>query len=272
MVKQMSDTLQVKEAKLLQYIQQYKHPAVAFSGGVDSSVVLAACKAAGVQVQPIMALAAMIPKFERQDAIKVAQETSSELITLTVNPLANPQFCANDSKRCYYCKTMIMTAVKQQAQELGCDVVFDGTNADDIGDYRPGMQAIKEQGIVSPLLACGLTKADVRALAVKYNLSVANKPAYACLASRIAYGETITETNLAMVEQAEDYLRKYYLHDLRVRCHGNLARIEVNPKEITLIAAGFRTDILQKLQEIGFTYVTLDLNGYSTGSMNKILK
>ena len=268
----MSDTLQVKEEKLLQYIQQYKSPAVAFSGGVDSSVVLAACKTARVQVQPIMALAAMIPQFERQDAIKVAQETSSELITLTVNPLANPQFCANDSKRCYYCKTMIMTAVKKQAQELGCDIVFDGTNADDIGDYRPGMQAIKEQGIVSPILACGLTKADVRALAVKYNLSVANKPAYACLASRIAYGETITETNLSMVEQAEDYLRKFYLHDLRVRCHGNLARIEVNPKEIALIATGFRTDILQKLQEIGFTYVTLDLNGYSTGSMNKTLK
>ena len=141
----MSDTLVAKEAKLLQYIQQYKHPAVAFSGGVDSSVVLAACKAAGVQVQPIMALAAMIPQFERQDAVKVAQETSSELITLTVNPLGNPQFCANDSKRCYYCKTMIMTAVKQQAQDLGCDAIFDGTNADDTGDYRPGMQAIKDE-------------------------------------------------------------------------------------------------------------------------------
>lgn len=264
--------LTIKEAKLLKYIQQYKHPVIAFSGGVDSSVVLATCNAAGVQVQPIMALAEMIPQFERQDAINVAQETASELITLTVNPLANPQFCANDSKRCYYCKTMIMTAVKKQAQELGCDVIFDGTNADDTGDYRPGMQAIKEQGIVSPLLACGLTKADVRALAAKYNLSIANKPAYACLASRIAYGEEITAKKLAMVEQAEDYLRGLNLHDLRVRCHGNLARIEVNPNEITLIATGFRTNILQKLQEIGFTYVTLDLQGYSTGSMNKILK
>lgn len=264
--------LTIKEAKLLKYIQQYKHPVIAFSGGVDSSVVLAACKAAGVQVQPIMVLAEMIPQFERQDAINVAQETASELITLTVNPLANPQFCANDSKRCYYCKTIIMTAVKKHAQELSCDVIFDGTNADDLGDYRPGMQAIKEQGIVSPLLVCGLTKADVRALAAKYNLSIANKPAYACLASRIAYGEQITAKNLAMVEQAEDYLRKYYFHDLRVRCHGNLARIEVNPKEIALIAAGFRIDILQKLQEIGFSYVTLDLQGYSTGSMNKILK
>lgn len=264
--------LTAKEEKLLKYIQQYKHPAVAFSGGVDSSVVLAACKAAGVQVQPIMALAAMIPQFERQDAINVAQETSSELITLTVNPLDNPQFCANDSKRCYYCKTMIMTAVKQQAQSLGCDVVFDGTNVDDTGDYRPGMQAINELGIVSPLLACCLTKDDVRALAAKYKLSIANKPAYACLASRIAYGEGITSKNLAMVEQAEDYLRALGFHDIRVRCHGTLARIEVNPSEIALIAAGFRTVILQTLQEIGFTYVTLDLKGYSTGSMNKILK
>lgn len=261
-----------KEIKLLKYIQQYKQPAIAFSGGVDSSVVLAACKTAGVQVQPIMALAAMIPQFERQDAVKVAQETSSELISLTVNPLANSQFCANDSKRCYYCKTMIMTAVKHEAQELGCDVVFDGTNADDIGDYRPGMQAIQELGIVSPLLACGLTKADVRALAAKYSLSVANKPAYACLASRIAYSEEITEKNLAMVEQAEDYLRTLGFHDLRVRCHGNLARIEVNPQEIHLIAASLRTDILQKLQKIGFTFVTVDLKGYSTGSMNKILR
>lgn len=264
--------LTIKEAKLLKYIQQYKQPAIAFSGGVDSSVVLAACKAARVQVWPIIALAEMIPQFERQDAINVAQETASKLITLTVKPLSNPQFCANDSKRCYYCKTMIMTAVKQQAQDLCCDIVFDGTNADDTGDYRPGMQAIQEQGIVSPLLACGLTKADVRALAAKYNLSVANKPAYACLASRIAYGEGITSKNLAMVEQAEDYLRALGFHDIRVRCHGTLARIEVNPSEIALIAAGFRTDILQKLQEIGFTYVTLDLAGYSTGSMNKEIK
>lgn len=264
--------LTIKEAKLLKYIQQYKYPAVAFSGGVDSSVVLAACKAAGVQVQPIMVLAEMIPQFERQDAINVAQETASELITLTVNPLSNPQFCANDSKRCYYCKTIIMTAVKQQVQDFGCDVIFDGTNADDIGDYRPGMQAINELGIVSPLLACCLTKADVRALAAKYKLSIANKPAYACLASRIAYGEGITSKNLAMVEQAEDYLRALGFHDIRVRCHSTLARIEVNPSEIALIAAGFRTNILQKLQKIGFTYVTLDLQGYSTGSMNKILK
>lgn len=263
-----NQALTSKEAALIQYLQQYRHPAVAFSGGVDSSVVLAACKAAGVQVQPIMALAAMIPQFEREDAVRVAAETNTNLQTLVVNPLKDPQFCANDKLRCYYCKKRIMTAVIAQAKELGCDVVLDGTNADDIGDYRPGMQAVKELGIVSPLLACGITKTEVRDLAAKYHLSVASKPAYACLASRIAYGETITEEKLSKVEQAEDYLRTLGLEGLRVRCHGTLARIEVSPSYIPLVASGLRTQITTKLKQIGFTYVTLDLEGYRTGSMN----
>lgn len=264
--------LAAKEAALIKFLQQYQHPALAFSGGVDSSVLLAACREAKVNVIPITALSEFTPLFEQNDAKNIAQETQAQLITIQLHPLDNPAIVANDSLRCYHCKKALMTALQAKAKELDCDILLDGANLDDTGDYRPGMKAAKELGVVSPLLACGLTKAEVRALALKYGLSVAHKPAYACLASRIAYKEPLSAEKLKMVEQAEDYLRSLGFHEVRVRCHGSLARIEVNPKEIALIAAGFRQSIQQKLQAIGFTYVTLDLQGYRTGSLNSEIK
>jgi len=149
----MSTPLALKEAELLKFIKKYQHPAVAFSGGVDSSVVLAACQVAGIKAEPIMADTKAVPNFEKEDAARVATETSTSLTILTYDPLLDKGFRANDAKRCYYCKKMLMTAVKQQADQLGCDVILDGANADDTGDYRPGMQAAKELSIVSPLLA-----------------------------------------------------------------------------------------------------------------------
>lgn len=264
--------LAAKEAALIKYLQQYQRPALAFSGGVDSSVLLATCREAKVNVIPITALSEFTPLFEQNDAKNIAQETQTQLITIQLHPLDNPAIVANDSLRCYHCKKALMTALQAKANELGCDILLDGANLDDTSDYRPGMKAAKELGVVSPLLACGLTKAEVRALALKYGLSVAHKPAYACLASRIAYKEPLSAEKLKMVEQAEDYLRSLGFHEVRVRCHGSLARIEVNPKEIALIAAGLRQSILQKLQAIGFTYVTLDLQGYRTGSLNSEIK
>lgn len=267
----MQQSLAAKEAALIEFFQQYQHPALAFSGGVDSSVVLAASKVAGIKLEPIMLVSPVVPQFERQDAAQVAQETRSQLISLMYDPLQNAAFRANDGQRCYHCKKMLMTAVKEKAADLGCDIVFDGANLDDMGDYRPGMQAAKELGIVSPLLVCGFTKADVRALAAKYGLSVAKKPAYACLASRIAYGEEITKAKLRMVEVAEDGLRALGLNRVRVRCHGKLARIEVAPEEIALVATTYREQIIQLVKAAGFIFVALDLQGYRTGSMNSEL-
>lgn len=266
------NTLQQKENKLFALLQGLEKPAVALSGGVDSALLLAACSRAGVQAAAITAFTPLQPQFERQDARRAAQEAGCELYVLQPEPLALPEFCANDSCRCYYCKQLIFGAIKAKAQELGCGSLLDGANADDAGDYRPGMQAAAELGFISPLLACGFTKQEVRELARRYGLAAADKPAYACLASRIAYGETITPVKLAMVEQAEDALRKLGLKDLRVRCHGNLARIEINRQQIAQAADELRQQITAAVRGAGFDYVTLDLEGFASGSMNRLLE
>lgn len=267
-----ANTLQQKENKLLALLQGMDKPAVALSGGVDSALLLVACSRAGVQAAAITAFTPLQPQFERQDARRAAQEAGCELYVLQPEPLALPEFCANDSRRCYYCKQLIFGAIKAKAQELGCGALLDGANADDAGDYRPGMQAAAELGFISPLLACGFTKQEVRELARRYGLAAAAKPAYACLASRIAYGETITPAKLAMVEQAEDALRKLGLNDLRVRCHGNLARIEINRQQIAQAADELRPQIIAAVRGAGFAYVTLDLEGFASGSMNRLLE
>lgn len=267
-----ANTLQQKENKLFALLQGLDKPAVALSGGVDSALLLAACSRAGVQAAAITAFTPLQPQFERQDARRAAQEAGCELYVLQPEPLALPEFCANDSRRCYYCKQLIFGAIKAKAQELGCGSLLDGANADDAGDYRPGMQAAAELGFISPLLACGFTKQEVRELARRYGLAAADKPAYACLASRIAYGEAITPAKLAMVEQAEDALRKLGLKDLRVRCHGNLARIEINRQQIAQAADELRQQIIAAVRSAGFTYITLDLEGFASGSMNRLLE
>lgn len=267
-----ANTLQQKENKLFALLQGLDKPAVALSGGVDSALLLAACSRAGVQAAAITAFTPLQPQFERQDASRAAQEAGCELYVLQPEPLALPEFCANDSRRCYYCKQLIFGAIKAKAQELGCGSLLDGANADDAGDYRPGMQAAAELGFISPLLACGFTKQEVRELARRYGLAAADKPAYACLASRIAYGEAITPAKLAMVEQAEDALRKLGLKNLRVRCHGNLARIEINRQQIAQAADELRQQIIAAVRGAGFDYVTLDLEGFASGSMNRLLE
>ncbi len=266
-----ANTLQDKENKLLALLQGLAKPAVALSGGVDSALLLAACCRAGVQPEAVTAFTPLQPQFEREDARKAAQQAGCSLHILRPDPLQLPEFCANDSRRCYYCKRLVFGAVKAKAQELGCGSLLDGANADDAGDYRPGMQAAAELGFISPLLACGFTKREVRELARRYGLAVADKPAYACLASRIAYGEKITSAKLAMVEQAEDALRQLGLQDLRVRCHGNLARIEISPQQIARAADNLRQRIVAAVRAAGFAYVTLDLEGFASGSMNRLL-
>lgn len=268
----MADTaLQQKEKALLTLLAGIKKPAVALSGGVDSALLLAACCRAGAEPAAITAFTPLQPAFERQDARRAAQRAGCELYVLEPDPLQLPEFCANDSRRCYYCKRLVFGAIRERAQLLGCTCLLDGANADDAGDYRPGMQAAAELGFTSPLLACGFTKQDVRALARSYGLAVADKPAYACLASRIAYGQQITARGLAMVEQAEDALRQLGLQDLRVRCHGELARIEVAPRQIELAAGPLRAQIVAAVRQAGFSYVTLDLQGFASGSMNRLL-
>lgn len=268
----MKDSLLTKEAELLKFLQQLPAPALAFSGGVDSALLLAACKIAKVPLKIITAVTPLVPAFEREDALRLAKEWDAEQSLLNLDPLSLPEFCANESKRCYHCKRLLFTAILEKAQALGCACLLDGANLDDMGDYRPGMQATKELQVISPLLECGFTKADVRALARRYKLSVAEKPAYACLASRIAYGEPITLDKLAAVEQAEEKLKSLGLTDVRVRYHNNLARIEVAPQQIALVATELRPKIIEAVKTAGFSYASLDLEGFRSGSMNVNVK
>ena len=264
----MLDSLTQKETALIKFLQELPSPALAFSGGVDSALLLAACQKAKVPVKVITCITPLMPAFEKEDIMRLARELDFETNFLNLDPLTLPEFCINNSKRCYHCKKFLFTAMQEKAKVLGCSCLLDGANLDDLGDYRPGMQATKELKVISPLLECGFTKADVRALAEKYNLSIAKKPAYACLASRIAYGEAVTLEKLASVEKAEDALKTLGLHDVRVRCHNNLARIEVAQNEIELAATELREQIISVVQAAGFNFVTLDLQGFRSGSMN----
>ena len=267
----MKNSLAQKEDKLIKFLQALEAPALAFSGGVDSALLLAACQKANVPVQVITSVTPLMPAFEKEDITRLIDELHFEVNFLNLNPLDLPNFCLNDAKRCYYCKKFLFTKMQEKATSLGCACLLDGANLDDLGDYRPGMQATKELKVISPLLECGFTKADVRVLAEKYKLSIATKPAYACLASRIAYGEAVTLEKLAAVEKAEDALKALGLHDVRVRCHNNLARVEVAQTEIELASTKLREEITIVVKEAGFTYVTLDLEGFRSGSMNSVL-
>ena len=264
----MNNTLSQKEAMLIDFLQKLPTPALAFSGGVDSALLLAACQKAKVDVKVFTAITPLVPAFEKADIMRLVFELDFKVAFVYPNPLGLPEFCSNDAKRCYYCKKLLFSTIKEEAEKAGCLSLLDGANQDDLGDYRPGMQATKELGVISPLLECGFTKADVRALAEKYKLSVAKKPAYACLATRIAYGEAVTKEKLAQIEQAEEALKALGLNDVRVRHHNNLARIEVAQQEIELVSTELRAKIITAVKDAGFAYVTLDLEGFRSGSMN----
>ena len=264
----MNNNLSQKEAKLIEFLQKLPAPALAFSGGVDSALLLAACQKAKVAIKVFTAITPLMPAFERADIMRLVFELDFTVAFVYPDPLSLSEFCNNDAKRCYHCKKLLFSTIKEEAEKTGCLSLLDGANQDDLGDYRPGMQATKELGVISPLLECGFTKADVRALAEKYKLSVAKKPAYACLATRIAYGEAVTKEKLAQIEQAEEALKALGLNDVRVRHHNNLARIEVAQQEIGLVSTELRAKIIDAVKAAGFDYVTLDLEGFRSGSMN----
>ncbi len=263
-----------KENKLLEILRTYGPVVVAFSGGVDSSVLSKAAKLAlGDKVVAITAASELLPQEELTDAKEVAEIIGIEHKVISVQDLANPKFVANDRERCYYCKEKRFALLTNWAQENGYQKVIEGSNLDDDGDYRPGMRALSENDFVaSPLVAAGFNKTDIRNLAKKWNLPVWNKPSAACLASRISYGLEITADRLKQVERAERIVRQHVQGQLRVRHHGNLARIEVAAELLpTLLDHNVNESIVREIKKLGFTYVTLDLQGYRMGSQNEIL-
>ncbi len=244
---------------------------IAFSGGVDSSVVAAlAHEAVGENAVACTARSETLPDAELADARHVADEIGIRHEEVTFSELDDDRFVANDDDRCYHCRTMRLSQMYELAQRLGIDTVCDGTNAsDDEGGHRPGLRAVDELDVFSPLLAHGLTKSEVREVAAAYGLSVADKPSMACLSSRIPTGLEVTEQRLSRIEQAERLLRTWGFDQFRVRDHDGLARIEVGHDELSAaLDPAFAREAREHLTEIGFDHVTLDLDGYRTGSVS----
>jgi len=244
---------------------------VAFSGGVDSSVVAAVARdALGDDAVACTAKSETLPDAELADSRRVADEIGIEHDVVEFSELDSPDFVANDGDRCYHCRTMRLGRMFERASERGIDVVCDGTNASDAsGGHRPGLQAVDELDAYSPLLEHDFSKEDVRAAADEYGLSVADKPSMACLSSRIPTGIEVTEERLSRVERAEAALREWGFSQFRVRDHDGLARIEVAPDELEVaLDADFARAVRERLTEVGFEHVTLDLHGYRTGSVS----
>lgn len=265
-------TIETKRERLGEIIRGYGRAAVAFSGGVDSSFLCAAAREElGDGALAITIVSPMLPRSELEDARKVAGLVGIRHILVEAGDIEE-EVAANPKDRCYHCKRREFGAIAGAAREAGVGIVLDGSNLDDEGDYRPGMVALSELGVASPLREAGLTKEEIRELSRRLGLPTSDKPAFACLASRIPYGERIDAAKLARVERAEDYLRSLGFRQFRVRSHGDLARIEVDPGERPKLFSEERLDAMAaEFESFGFLYSCLDLGGYRRGSLNRAI-
>lgn len=248
---------------------------VALSGGVDSSLVAAVSKIAlGDKVVAVTADSITLPFGELEEARRVAAEIGVKHVVIKVNELRNPDFVRNPPNRCYYCKKELIAELKKVAERMNVKTLVDGTNAEDLKTHRPGATALMEEGVYSPLADLGITKSEVREMAKFLNLSAAHKPSMACLSSRIPYGEKISSHRLARVAEAEKFIKNVAgVKQLRVRDHGNLARIEVGRDERKLFFNEKLLDVIaDKLTSLGYIYITIDMKGYRSGSMDETLE
>lgn len=262
-----------KYEQLILHLQQYHSVAVAFSGGVDSAFLLKAAKEAlGERAVAFTAVSDFFPSREKKEAVEFCETVGIRQFFCPVKVLEIPQVVRNPVNRCYFCKRAMFELFLEKAAELEIDMVAEGSNLDDEGDYRPGLSAIAELKIDSPLRICGFTKKDIRSVSAWLGLPTADKPSYACLASRFEYGRPLTEKGLASVGAAEEFLRDLGFAQIRVRVHGSIARIEVLPEEIGCLAQEKnRKAIAGRFHDLGYSYVALDLDGFRSGSMNERL-
>lgn len=263
-----------KEERLKRCLERYDTLGVAFSGGVDSTLLLAAAqRVLGQRVVALTGLSELHPSGEKEQAIEMARRLGVRHLLFETQELADPRFTANPPERCYHCKIGLFNTMRRQVEALGIGTLAHGANVDDLSDFRPGFKAAKEMGIVAPLIDAGLSKAEIRLLARRMGLPNWNRPAMACLASRIPYGTSIEKRLLARLDQAETALHKLGISHCRVRHHGSLARIEVDPADVIRLAEPrLRAEVVTALRALGYAHVCLDLEGYSSGKMNRDLE
>jgi len=267
---EVADDVDDKLARLRAWFAQVDSVVVAYSGGVDSALVLAVAHGElGARALGVTALSASLPGREREGALSVATAIGAAHRFIESDELSEPRYARNHKDRCFYCKSELYTRLRRLADAEGFSCLVNGTNQDDLGDFRPGLEAARKAHVRSPLVDVGLTKADVRALARELGLSCWDKPAAACLSSRIPYGTSVTTERLRQIEALEDALLALGLRQLRVRHHGAVARIEVAEAEMER-AFGLRQAIVRAAREAGFGFATLDLAGYRTGSLNAL--
>ena len=262
--------MESKLAVLRRELRALESVVVAFSGGLDSAFVLAvAHQTLGERAVGLTAWSPSVPERERQDAARIARQLGARHLVVQSQELHDPRYAANPDNRCFYCKSELYKLTEQTRRQLGFAHVINGTNVDDLGDYRPGLEAARAAAVRSPLVDAGLQKAEIRELARELSLDFWDKPAAACLSSRIPYGTAVTRERLSQIERLEDALLALGLRQVRVRHHDSLARIEVAGSELSA-AFEAREAIVSAGKQAGYTYVTLDLAGYRTGSLNQL--
>jgi len=266
--------LSAKRDKLIEQLGGYGSCAVAFSAGIDSTVVAKAAQLAlGNRAVAVTGTSASLATGELDEAVRLARLIGIRHEIINTDEFSKPEYLANAPDRCYHCKTELYTQIEGMADRLGVAMIANGANLDDLGDYRPGMRAAGEHRVASPLADCGFHKADVRALAQEWKLPIWDKPATPCLSSRVAYGEAVTPERLAMIDAAEHFLRESGLRTVRVRYHkGDVARLEVPAEALAALCEPARREpLVARLKELGFKYVTLDLEGFRSGSLNALV-
>jgi len=268
-------TLQQKRDQLLEQLRSYRSCAVAFSAGVDSTVVAKAAQLAlGEQAVAVTGTSASLAAGELEQAIELAEEIGIRHTVLQTEEFDDPNYLRNAPDRCFHCKDELYRQLEKHIDQLGVDVVVNGANYDDRGDYRPGMKAAEQHQVHSPLLDCEFTKDEVRQLAAQWQLPVWDKPATPCLSSRVAYGEEVTPDRLAMIDAAESFLRQNGFPIVRVRYHrGDLARVEVPVENLVeLLASPFRQRLTSHLREVGFRFISIDIEGFRSGNLNQLIQ